>query len=382
MRNRQEAEKLEEESLAAYASKSNSTRGRVNREEEHPYRTAYMRDRDRIVHSSAFRRLEYKTQVFVYHEGDYYRTRLTHTLEVSQISRSNARALRLNEDLCEAIALSHDLGHPPFGHSGEKALNELMVDAGGFEHNLHSLRMVEHIEHKYPNFRGLNLTWETREAIAKHSKSQNDPMLDEFKVFESPSLEAQIVDLTDSVAYISHDLDDGLTAGLITEDQLSEIAMWKKALKFTQSAHQIPPGIAKYQVIGRIIDAQVGDLIRQTENNIKRFSVETPDNVRSHDEYLADFSVDLRRERTELKKFLKEKMYQHPRVIRMESKAFNVIKRLFEAYDETPGLLPVNVQKQLENEDKKRLICDYIAGMTDRFALEEHKKLFDPMSSV
>jgi len=382
MRNRQETEKLEEDSLAPYASKSKNSRGRINREDEHPYRTVYMRDRDRVVHSSAFRRLEYKTQVFVYHEGDYYRTRLTHTLEVSQISRSNARALRLNEDLSEAIALSHDLGHPPFGHSGERALNELMEGHGGFEHNLHSLRIVEHVEHKYPNFRGLNLTWEAREAIAKHSKSLTDPAVEEFHGFPNPSLEAQIVDLTDSVTYFGHDLDDGLTSGLISEGQLDEIAMWRKALKFVQLTGKMVPNITRYQVIRRIIDAQVGDMIRQTENNIKRFSVEIPDHIRAQNGYLADFSADMRRERTELKEFLRHCMYRHHRVIRMEEKAYNVVIKLFEAYDRTPELLPANVQKQLENVDKKRLICDYIAGMTDRFALEEHEKLFDPMSRV
>ncbi len=382
MRNRLDAEKLEERELASYAMKSRQSRGRIHSEEEHPYRTVYMRDRDRVIHSSAFRRLEYKTQVFVYHEGDYYRTRLTHTLEVSQISRSNARALRLNEDLCEAIALSHDLGHPPFGHSGERALNELMEGSGGFEHNLHALRVVEHIEHRYPNFRGLNLTWETREAMASHSKIKDDPILEEFKGFPNPSVEAQMVDLADSIAYNSHDLDDGLTSGLIDESRLNEVALWRKARSFVESKGPMSPNITKYQVIRRIIDAQVGDMIRQTENNIRRFSVETADQVRALEERVVDFSADLRRERIELIEFLRERMYRHHRIIRMEEKAYSVIMKLFEAYERTPELLPENVYKQLDNVDKKRLICDYIAGMTDRFALEEHKKLFDPMSRV
>lgn len=382
MRNRLELEKIEDRDLASYAMRGSSSRGRAHHEEEHPYRTVYQRDRDRIVHCSAFRRLEYKTQVFVYHEGDYYRTRLTHTLEVAQISRSIARALRLNEDLCEAIALSHDLGHPPFGHAGERALDDLMKEDGGFEHNLHSLRLVEHIEHRYPDFRGLNLSWEVREAIAKHAKDPGDPTLQEFRAFPNPSIEAQVVDLADSIAYNSHDLDDGLMSGLITEDQLGSVALWRRAGSFIETQKKLSPNILKYQIIRRIINAHVGDMIRQTENNIKRLMIETADQARAQSERAVDFSVDLRRERKELKDFLWENMYRHHRVIRMEEKAYNVIMRLYEAYDRRPELMPIHVHKQLENIEKRRLICDYIAGMTDRFALEEHQKLFDPTSRV
>ncbi len=382
MRDRRESEQLEERELSPFAARSSLTRGRIHNEDEHPYRTPYMRDRDRIIHCGAFRRLEYKTQVFVYHEGDYYRTRLTHTLEVAQISRTIARALRLNEDLCETIALSHDLGHPPFGHAGERALNELMADHGGFEHNVHALRVVEHIEHRYPGFRGLNLTWETREAMAKHSKVEGHDSLLEFDAFPNPSVEAQMVDMADSIAYNSHDLDDGLTSNLIKKEDLDGLSLWHKAKAFAESRVSMTDNISKYQIISRIIDAQVGNLIRQTENNLKRFSIETPDQVRQQTEKVADFSVDLRRERKELSEFLRSAMYHHYRLIRMEEKAYNVIMRLFEAYNRRPELLPPSVQEKLDTEKQERLICDYVAGMTDKFALEDYQKLFDPMSKV
>jgi len=382
VKNRQEAERLEERELSSVASITSKTRGRVHREEEHPYRTVYMRDRDRIIHSSAFRRLEYKTQVFLYNEGDYYRTRLTHTLEVAQIGRSIARALWLNEDLAEAIALSHDMGHPPFGHSGEQALDELMDGSGGFEHNHHTLRIVDHIERRYPDFRGLNLSWETREAIAKHSGKRDDPLLEEFSSFPHPSLEAQVVDMADSIAYTSHDLDDGLTAGVIKEDDLEDIALWRKATYLIKKKVSITRNVAIYQVIRRIIDSQVGDIIRQTENNLKRFSVDSSDQVRAAPQRLADFSVDLRREQKELKDFLREKMYRHFRLIRMEEKARRVIRELFKTYMQKPEMMPANVYNQIDNMDKDRLVCDYIAGMTDRFALEEHDKLFNSLSRV
>jgi len=382
MRDRTEAERIEEENLAPYASRSSASRKRTHPEEEHPYRTIYMRDRDRIIHSSAFRRLEYKTQVFVYHEGDHYRTRLTHTIEVAQIARSMARALKINEDLCEAIALSHDLGHPPFGHSGEKALDELMQGRGGFEHNLHTLRIVDHIENRYPEFRGLNLSWETREAIAKHSKKPDDPSLAEFASFKHPSLEAQVVDLADSIAYNSHDLDDGLVSNLLTVDALTGTSLFKRFYVNASSRAGMTPKLANYQVIRRVINAQVGDAVRQTENNIRRFHIAQADDSRTAPQKIVDFSTDMRREHNELKAFLRKNMYRHYRVIRMEEKAYNVVNDLFKAYEKRKELLPPNVQKRFEDEEASRLICDYIAGMTDRYALEEHRKLFDPMTKV
>ncbi len=341
-----------------------------------------MRDRDRVVHCSAFRRLEYKTQVFVYHEGDYYRTRLTHTIEVAQIARSIASMLRLNADLCEAIALSHDLGHPPFGHSGEKALHELMVKEGSwFEHNLHTMRLVDHVESHYPDFRGLNLTWETREAIARHAK-RDDESTSEFKKYPNPSVEAQITDLADSIAYNSHDLDDGLTSGLLDMESLKETKLWSSILSQVPGGERLSGKLLKYQVIRGIINAQVTDLIKQTVDNVKRLSIGSADEARAQNEKVATFSEDMLEAHKELKIFLRENMYKSYRVVRMEVKAFRVVTDLFKAYDERPELLIPNVKKHLESENKHRLICDYIAGMTDKMALEEHQKLFDPMSRV
>jgi dGTPase len=376
------AENREESYLAPYASKSSQTRGRVHPEEEHPYRTAYTRDRDRIIHSSAFRRLEYKTQVFVYHEGDYYRTRLTHTLEVAQIARIIGRALNLNEDLCEAIALSHDIGHPPFGHSGETALNELMRDDGGFEHNVHTLRIIDKIERRYKDFRGINLTWETREAVAKHSKAASHPTLAAFNQFPNPSIEAQATDAADSIAYVSHDMDDGLKSGLITADMLEEVEIWRTAREKAKVSGALSSDMANYQVIRNIIEAQVSDLVRQTEENIKRLSIASPDGARKAAEKVAEFSAGMTKLRGELREFLRTKMYKHSKIIRMEDKAYRVVEGLFRAYDKRPELLPEHVQKRLAEVGRRQLISDYVAGMTDRFALEDHRKLYDPMYRV
>ena len=382
MRERLESEHLEERELAPFAATSRNSRGRAHSEDEHLFRTLYMRDRDRIVHCGAFRRLMYKTQVFVYHEGDYYRTRLTHSIEVSQISRTIARALRLNEDLCESISLSHDLGHAPFGHSGQDALNELMSSHGGFEHNVHGLRIVDHIENRYPNFRGLNLTWETREAIAKHAKTKGEDSLIEFAAFPNPSVEAQIVDMADAIAYNSHDLDDGLTSNLIHWESLDDLVIWQKAKLSSNSKMDFSNNVFKHHIIGRIIDRQVENLIRQTEENLEKLSINTPDQVRQQAIKVANFSKEFTEERKELSEFLCKTMYKHHKLTRMEEKASNVIVRLFEAYKRRPELLPPTVYKKRDTETIERLICDYIAGMTDRFALEEHQKLFDPMWKI
>jgi len=377
---RAEAETREEMNLAPYACRSVASRGRANVEEEHSYRTAYVRDRDRIVHSSAFRRLEYKTQVFVYHEGDYYRTRLTHTLEVAQIARTIARALNINEDLCEAIALSHDIGHPPFGHSGEQALNQLMKDQGGFEHNVHALRIIDHIEHRYQGFRGINLTWETREAVAKHSKEKDHPSLAAFKEFEHPSVEAQATDAADSIAYVSHDLDDGLKSGLINTNMLEDLQIWRDAREKAQSSGTMSPEMESYQVIRNIIGAQVDDLVRQTEENIRRLAIASPDDARKAPEITADFSSGMTTLRGELRDFLRAKMYKHNKVIRMEEKAYRVVVELFKTYEKRLELLPEHVYRNAKVVGPCQLICDYVAGMTDRYALEDHRKLFDPMT--
>ncbi|MDH5476726.1 MAG: deoxyguanosinetriphosphate triphosphohydrolase [Nitrospinota bacterium] len=379
MLTRAEAEARESQLLAPYACLSAKSRGRANKEEEHEYRTAYVRDRDRIIHSSAFRRLEYKTQVFVYHEGDYYRTRLTHTLEVAQIARIIARALNINEDLCEAIALSHDIGHPPFGHSGEEAMNKMMKEHGGFEHNVHALRIIDHIEHRYHGFRGINLTWEVREAVAKHSKMADHPTLADFRGCPHPSVEAQVTDAADSIAYVSHDLDDGLKSGLINTSMLEEVEIWRDSRKLAEASGALPPDMARYQIIRNIIGAQVGDLVRQTEQNIQRLSITTPDDARNAGEQTADFSKGMARQRDELRQFLRSRMYKHNKVIRMEEKAYRVVEELFRAYEKRPELLPEHVFRNAKQVGQYQLICDYVAGMTDRYALQDHSNLFDPM---
>jgi len=375
---------FEDNFLSPYAMKSYATRGRVYQEEEHPYRSVYQRDRDRIIHSAAFRRLEYKTQVFVNHEGDYYRTRLTHTLEVAQISRTIAAALRLNVDLTEAVALAHDLGHTPFGHSGEEALNELMYEEGGFNHNLHGLRVVDVLEERYVDFPGLNLTWEVREGIVKHSSVFDKPgKVSGLAPEESPTLEAQIVDIADEIAYDNHDLDDGLTSGLIKESELEELSLWKDI--FTQISKKyakIDSEKRKYLIIRSLIDLQVTDLIRNTEKRISEFNLKDFKDVKKIDEKVVSFSKHLLEIRQPLREFLKEKLYNHYRVVRMSNKAKRFIKELFKVYVDRPEQLPLQMQKRLPSDGPKRVVCDYIAGMTDRYALDEYKKLFDPYEKV
>ncbi len=374
--------------LAPYAAKSADTRGRRHVEPEHPFRTPFQRDRDRIIHCNAFRRLEYKTQVFVYHEGDHYRTRLTHTIEVAQISRTIARALGLNEDLAEAIALAHDLGHPPFGHSGEKVLDELMKEHGGFEHNAHSLRIVEELEKRYPGFSGLNLTWEVREGIVKHNSEHDRPGLNaEYEKDKSPCLEAQIVDVADEIAYNNHDIDDGLSSEMITPDALKEVGLWQE--NFEAVKRKIGPEedfkVLKYQTIIRIINAQATDLVETVLKAIDEGGIKSLEDVRERGG-IANFSPDMEKKNRQLKKFLIENLYRHHRVIRMADKAERIIKELFKAYLRAPKLLPPHVYAQIEGsggkKEKHRVVCDYIAGMTDRFALDEFKKLFDPYEKV
>ncbi len=375
----------EDENLAPYAIKGKDSKGRRYKEEEHPYRSAFQRDRDRIIHSSAFRRLEYKTQVFVYHEGDYYRTRLTHTIEVAQISRSITKALGLNEVLAEAIALAHDLGHPPFGHSGEKILDSLMKDRGGFEHNKQSLRIVDELERRYPAFNGLNLTFEVREGISKHSTEYDHPLTSDSEMDLSPSLESQIVDYSDGIAYNSHDLDDGITSDMIEVKRLEEIALWEENIKRIEKLyHNIDFKMKKYQVIRMIIDQQATDFVNQTLNNIERFNIKSVSDIRNKDGYIASFSQEMEKKNNELKRFLKANLYEHQRIVRMESKAERFITELFNAYTKSPKTLPPDIyMKVMDNQkNKERLICDYIAGMTDRYALDEYKKLFDPYEKV
>ncbi|MFA6217045.1 MAG: deoxyguanosinetriphosphate triphosphohydrolase [Candidatus Omnitrophota bacterium] len=384
MLTQKQIKKLEDTFLAPYAMKSSLSRGRVHSEKTHPYRSAYQRDRDRIIHSAAFRRLEYKTQVFVNHEGDYYRTRLTHTLEVSQIGRTIASALRLNVDLTEAISLAHDLGHTPFGHSGEDALNELMADSGGFNHNLQGLRVVDLLEERYPDFPGLNLTWEVREGIVKHS-SQFDTSVEisELAPDELPTLETQVTDIADEIAYDNHDVDDGLTSGLLKESDLEKLPLWDNICKeISRKYDTIDSQIRKYMIIRSLIDIQVTDLIKETEKQIAKRKLKTHLDVKRTDKKIVSFSKQMQELRSPLRALLVEKLYHHYRVMRMSNKAKRFIQELFNFYIDKPNALPPQIQKRISSYGVKSVVSDYIAGMTDRYALDEYKKLFDPYEKV
>lgn len=375
---RQDIEQIEKQGLAPYAIKSGESQGRQYPEEEHLYRTRFQRDRDRVIHSSAFRRLEYKTQVFVYHEGDYYRTRLTHSLEVAQITRSICKSMQLNEDLAEAIALSHDLGHPPFGHNGQDVLNKLMQEHGGFEHNKQSLRIVKLLEKRYPEFRGLNLTWEVLEGISKHTKDTENPIL-QNEGFRYPSLEAQVVDCADGIAYNAHDLDDGITSNLLDIDKLREVALWRENEKLLDEKYSnLDFKLKKYQIVRRIINDLITDFREHTLRNLEQLSIETPDDIRSAPQRVAGFGPEMDEKNKELKKFLFKNMYTHRRVMRMEFKAELYLTEIFKAYKKLPVLLPESSEKQIDDESLERKICDYVSGMTDRYAISEYKKLFTP----
>lgn len=378
-------EAIEREMLSPYAMKSNETRGRDYPISQDSMRTEYQRDRDRIIHSTAFRKLEYKTQVFVIHEGDYYRTRLTHTIEVAQIARSMARNLRLNIDLAEAIALAHDLGHTPFGHSGERALNQLVAEEGGFEHNEQGLRVVEYLEERYGDVKGLNLTWEVREGIIKHATSYDAPHIDvRFRPKYAPTLEAQIVDIADEIAYNNHDLDDALKLGLIEEEDL-EAVDWCWEI-FSAARKEWPRTIrdkfVKYRAIGKIIDLQVVDALQQTEKNIAMNKICSAEDVQNLSHKIASFSCEMIEKNQALKEFLMKNVYRHPHSVRMATKAEKFIQQLFMSYVETPQQLPTKYQDRIAIDGVKRVICDYISGMTDRYLLEEYAKAFEPQAMI
>ena len=372
--------------MAPYAAKSNLSKGRKYREEFKDDRPAFERDRDRIIHSSAFRRLEYKTQVFVNHEGDYYRTRLTHSLEVAQIAKGIARRLKLNEELTESLALAHDLGHTPFGHSGEKALNRMMEGMGGFEHNLQSLRVVEVLEDKYPGFQGLNLTWETREGIAKHSSSCDNPSyahLKEYNPETVPTLEAQIINLADEIAYNNHDIDDALEAGFTSFEELRGVGLCEEMmLKVEKQFPDIPEQKKKYQTISTLIGYLINDVVRYSLENIKQNRIETFEDVKAVNRILVSYSNQADEQTAELKAFLQKNVYQHYKVERMRVKAERYVTLLFSTFKDNPTLLPQKYRERIEIESKERVICDYIAAMTDRYALDEYKKLFEPYERV
>jgi len=377
---------MERPDLAPYAASSSASRGRKYPEQFKDDRPAFERDRDRIIHCAAFRRLEYKTQVFVNHEGDYYRTRLTHSLEVAQIARGIARRLLLNEDLAEALALAHDLGHTPFGHTGEEVLDGLMAGYGGFEHNLQSLRIVDLLEERYAGFNGLNLSYETREGIAKHSSEYDRPTdqaLLEFEADRQPLLEAQIIDLADEIAYNNHDIDDGLESGYITLDDLADVELWCTTW---EKVGQKFPGIdAKRQIrqtISHLIGYLIDDLVRTSRANLASAGVETALQVRLHDGPLVQFSEPVKGLNRQLKDFLHSRLYRHYKVERMRLKAQLFLTRLFECYHENPTLLPQAYQERYEQFGRERVICDFVAGMTDRYALDEYKRLFEPYERV
>lgn len=388
VRRRRDIEAMEAAYLAPYAMKSCESDGRLYPEPDHPLRTCYQRDRDRIVHCEAFRKLEYKTQVFVIFESDYFRTRLTHTLEVAQIGRTIGRALRLNEDLIEAIALAHDLGHPPFGHAGEQALNDLMKAAGfsGFNHNLHSFRIVTEFERRYPDFPGLNLSVEVLVGILKHRTLYDVPAYAEGLLAQGPTLEAQVVDVADSLAYLNHDIDDGLASGCITAEDLCENELWRSATESVRRRMGEQSGpLWRYQVVKELIDRQIQDLVHSTAAALARAGVATTAEVKRRKKSLVRFSEAMRRQRDHLQTILEKRLYRHWRVVRMTAKAKRIIKDLFEAYISEPEQLPYEVYQRGRRIDKKEkyfIICHYIAQMTDRYAMEEHRRLFNPYAKV
>jgi dGTPase len=373
---RSDLERRELDLLAPYAAHSAASLGRVHPEPEHSLRPAFQRDRDRIIHTTAFRRLEYKTQVFVNHEGDHYRTRLTHTIEVGQIARSVARALSLNEELAEAVALAHDLGHPPFGHAGEKVLDDLIAGSGGFEHNLQALRIVEVMERRYPGFPGLNLTWETREGIIKHMSAYTGPMPEGLTNEIALSLEAQTVDVADEIAYNNHDLDDAMRSELFSEEDAMETSLWAEHYGAARAAFPDTEADAvRHEAIRRIVNAQVNDLIESARRRIKSLDLRDLADVRMRGHGVAAFSEEMSKRNVELKAFLMRRMYRNERVVHLEAEARKTITALYEVYVADPGLLPVHVARREEIDGRPRMVCDYISGMTDRFIVEQRDRL-------
>jgi dGTPase len=377
-RTRIELEQLERQTLAPYAQFSADTRGRTFKESPPEWRTQYQRDRDRVIHSRAFRRLEYKTQVFLNGTGDHLRTRLTHTIEVAAISRNIARALRLNEDLAETIALAHDLGHSPFGHRGETALNRLMKGHGGFEHNLQSLRIVEQIEQKYPRFDGLNLSWEVREGLMKHQTAWDHPAGDGASEAKSPSLEAQVANLADEITYYSHDLDDGIDSGLLSEKELLRaVRLWRQATRTVEREYgKLPDECRRYFIIRCIIDLQVKDVVATTETLLRAAGVRSVDDVRSQPRPLVRYSPERRALNIELRKYLYRNLYSNPIVHGPNMRAVRLLEELFQYYLEHPSAVGSRSRKRIRKDGLHRAICDYLSGMTDRYALLEHARIF------
>ena len=375
---RVELEQRERQFLASYAQFSADTRGRIHNEPAPEWRTHYQRDRDRVIHSRAFRRLEYKTQVFLNGTGDHLRTRLTHTMEVAGISRNIARALAINEDLTEAISLAHDLGHSPFGHKGETALNELMKEHGGFEHNRQSLRIVDFIEQKYPRFSGLNVTWEVREGLAKHLTSYDHPEPQPSTLTPQPSLEAQVANLADEITYYSHDVDDGLTARLFTEDRLrNDVKIWAESTRCVAAEYgDLPDESRRYFIIRCIIDSQVKDVVHTTEANLRAANIKSAEDVRRHSTPLVTYSEQLGALNAELRDYLYKNLYFNPEVHEPNRRAVRLLEDLFRYYLDHPNEIGELSRKRAKQDGWPRAVCDYLSGMTDRYAMAEHQRIF------
>jgi dGTPase len=379
-RTREAYEDEERKMLAPWAACAGDSAGRLVEEPPHAYRSAYQRDRDRIVHARAFRRLEFKTQVFVHLENDHYRNRLTHTIEGAQIARTIARALRLCEDLSEAIVLAHDLGHTPFGHAGEAILAEWMKDDGGFDHNRQSLRIVDLLEDRYPEWRGLNLTAETREGILKHGCDWSHPV-ELPPLYPQRTLEAQVADCADEIAYVHHDLDDGLRSGILSIEMLDSMSLWKRArARCSERLRETSNPVARAQTIGALGDTLISDLIEETSRRLDEDPPGSLAELRARPDPLVGFSPEIDLGKGELKSFLSQNFYHHPRVLRRTRKAEWVVGDLFRTYRDDPNLLPSHVHTRFAREGQMRAISDYIAGMTDRFAMDEHKRLLDPFA--
>jgi dGTPase len=382
---RQRLEELEDQSLAPYALRSEDSRGRVYPDHEPAYRTAFQRDRDRIIHTTAYRRLEYKTQVFVISEGDYYRTRLTHTMEVAQIGRTLARAFGVNEDLTEAICLGHDLGHPAFGHSGEQTLNALMQSHGGFDHNRQTLRIVEKLEKRFPDWPGLNLTWEVREGLVKHETEYDVSDASGYEPDLACSLEGQIANVADELAYSAHDLDDGLRAGLITPLDLQEVTLWNELM--AEMGLDVCAELSKvdrHRIIRAMIGWSVTDAVQTTVQRLQEEEIDSVAKLRARGSQIIGLSDEAAARHRELKAFLYRRLYRHWRVMRMQAKAQRVLEAIFETYTHEPAQMPDTIQARIAvaQDPMERIVCDYIAGMTDRFALDEYGRLFDPAVRV
>jgi dGTPase len=378
MYSRQELEEIENRSLAPYGMRSKDSKGRAYEDQEPDYRTAFQRDRDRVLHTTAFRRLEYKTQVFINFEGDYFRTRLTHTLEVAQVGRTIARALGANEDLVEAICMAHDLGHSPFGHAGESTLSTLMNDFGGFDHNKQSLRIVTELEQRYPEFPGLNLTWETREGMVKHESEYDLTDASRFNPELRGNLETQICNVADELAYTTHDLDDGLRSGMITPQLLNGIALWQTLIETCGWNGPQLQDLDRHRMIRKLVGMLVSDIIHSTDERLKKSGAKSALDIQKLSENIIGYSLEMQHRNREMKDFLFSKLYRHYRVVRMQVKAEHIVADLFKAYQTEPLILPDHVQQWIPGRGVERTICDYIAGMTDRYAIEEHARLHDP----